>query len=183
MLDVPGSASVIHLIGSRSPSAVAWSVWAIVVDAVKFMTGRTRPHVREESAEVFQPFRGHEDSSSTVSVVSVPLDVVAPHFRSVPSLVFSGPTVTVSSSARAVFARVSVPCSRLTSTTFGMSISQGFGLDVFHGPADAPTSPEAFRSWHRLGLGKHRQVGEHAASQILKWSAHNTCSVPQVGVN
>lgn len=56
-----------HLFGARSPFAVLWTVWAVVVDALKRVVGRwPRADVGIEGGERLNPRRTNRNASSAV---------------------------------------------------------------------------------------------------------------------
>ena len=83
-------ALIVALLNLRSPAAVVWRVWAVIVDAVESVAIRAWSHVGDESREIMDPFIGHGDSAPTPVGVSLMGGVIAPPLGVAPSLVLGG---------------------------------------------------------------------------------------------
>src|ERR1043165_874636 len=85
-----GAATVVSLLLGRSPTHVAGLVIAVVVDAVKRVARRLRPHVREKRQEVAAPLVAHTDSATAVTVKLSIFGVMTPLLRLAPGKMFRG---------------------------------------------------------------------------------------------
>lgn len=81
-------AAIVALLFLRGPSAVLWGVGAIVINAVKLMTDRTRPHVGKEGGEVVTPSLTHGNPAPSPVGVSRMVRVITARLRVAPRIVF-----------------------------------------------------------------------------------------------
>jgi len=81
-------ALVVGLRGVRGPSTIAWSVVAVIVDAVEFVSSRAWSHLSKEARKVRAPLVGHRDATSAVIRKIARLWVVAARLRGFPFAVF-----------------------------------------------------------------------------------------------
>ena len=72
------------LLKARGPSAVFWSVWAIVVDALYGRSFRTRPHVAHEGREIVAPLAAHRYATGSVILVVSTLWIQASLLHALP---------------------------------------------------------------------------------------------------
>lgn len=77
VLNVARVAFVVGLDPARGPSAVARSVVAIVVDAIKFAVARPRPHIAKEGNKGAAPLLSHLDAAPAVPIVMRVAGVIA----------------------------------------------------------------------------------------------------------
>lgn len=106
MLNESGGAGVVHLLASRRPPAVLRRIWAVIVNAVQFVTVRTRPHVRKEDVEILEPSFVHEDPSATVPAVVLSGLDVATGLCPVPCLIFPGKRSAIGPATGPVLSRL-----------------------------------------------------------------------------
>lgn len=81
-------AAIVALLFLRGPSAVLRGVGAIVINAVKLVTDRTRPHVEKEGGEVVTPSLTHGNPAPSPIGVSRMVRVVTARLRVAPRIVF-----------------------------------------------------------------------------------------------
>ena len=80
---VGGSVSALYF--AQRPPTILWRVWAVVVNSIKRVpTGRALTHVFQKLHKRFLPLATRIDTTSTVSVVGVPVFVIAPTFHALP---------------------------------------------------------------------------------------------------
>lgn len=80
---------IVVLLFSRSPTAVAWLVIAVIVDAVKGSTTRAWSHVLKKLSEIVLPLWADRNTSSTVVFVRRKRPVSATGSHGVPRVVFA----------------------------------------------------------------------------------------------
>lgn len=128
-------AGVVALLFARRPSTVSGFIVSVVVDPVKFITRRARPHVCVEGREVVQPFRVDAYPATAVSVVMVVLGVFASILGALPSSVLSGVTHAVSCEPR------NFPKVRRTSAALSAAASETSRWEAFAITAGAFAEP------------------------------------------
>lgn len=82
--DIPSTALIRLLVGTRGPSAVLGRVWTVVVHTFQGMPLRAFSHVREEGAEVVAPSDAHRNASPTIVRVGSAVRVITSRLRRTP---------------------------------------------------------------------------------------------------
>jgi hypothetical protein len=150
---------IVLLLKACSPSAVLWSIGAIVVDAVKRVSRRrSRPHIGVERREVVRPSVAHRDAASAIGCPSIGVVcawILAALFHAPPDAVFGG--------------RRAVMGSTPASTTRHTAVSQARTFSYDECATVASTRPEgsAATNGHRYGRSlNNREFPEPKASDV-----------------
>jgi hypothetical protein len=157
---------VFRLFPWRSPSTVAKSVRAIIVDAVKRAISWACPHVAEKVAKVASPFVRHRDPSSSVVLEIGGCPTITSSPRSEPGIMRSRSSLPVCDESRRVRFALQTPA------TLGESLSEIEPRHQRPTPAVAHAMPVAsvsFGNEYRLSLDKQ---AAKASPDHFDWWLH-----------
>lgn len=128
-------AGVVGLFKAVSPSAVVGRVRAVVVAAIKCVSGRAAAHVFAERGEVVQPVFAHHNASGSVVSEMLVLRVVAPVLCRNPRAVLAGTVLPMRRAAGDQF------FDSQASATTGVASAKRVRRDVCQAPAIASAFP------------------------------------------
>ena len=129
------AARVGHLLMRCRPSAIAWGIWAIVVDSIECFARRARPHISNKTSETVGPLFRHVDTSRAVFVIAWIYWIVASAFRLQPTTILSGLALSVRRQTSGFSFGIEAPA------TFSLTLSDIAFKGDEHRSAIAPKFP------------------------------------------
>lgn len=153
------TALIIGLLAWRGPSAVAWLVISIVIDAIKRGASGTRSHIQKERLERIYPLWGNANTSTSPFWVLLCRFAQTPIFHGCPRFVFSRMTQPVSTHIdRRTLALKASTGLRMATIEFA-GWHKGFGPAFANGnPFENRSSVCVFGLWSTSGNSKSPEL-------------------------
>lgn len=157
--------SIAHLLGWRSPSAIARFVVHVVVDSVKSSALRLMTHICKELLKGVQPLRAHRDASASVISESFVIRIGASLFRQCPANVFRCSARSTPSHAMcraSLGGRVLPEASARLRATYPQTLNAGYG----ESSAIATTNNTPESAWKWFGVAEDNQTSKSQSSYV-----------------